>query len=168
MSCSCRDCLRYRQPRSAGVPGHDDTLSVSSQSETSSCLAKRKECVRIYISWFKSVCAHKTTSGFRVSRRHWPVRWLKVSVISTMSDRAVAIAELNRLACASLSTIISGGSRNSVGHTSISAVNKWTMQSPYPERITKQVLDVSCPSEQIIMHIQIACPLGEQCRHRIC
>ena len=37
-SCLSSDCRRYRQPRSAGVPGQDDTLSVSSQSDVSSLL----------------------------------------------------------------------------------------------------------------------------------
>jgi hypothetical protein len=42
LSCLSKDCRRYRHPRSAGVPGHDETLSVRSQSDVSSWLNKHK------------------------------------------------------------------------------------------------------------------------------
>lgn len=37
-SCRSRDCRRYRHPFSTGEPGHDEVLSVSSQSDVSSLL----------------------------------------------------------------------------------------------------------------------------------
>ena len=99
-------CRRYRQPRSVGVPGHEDTLSVSSQSEVSSALRADKLAPRVRQT--VQEVTHSTESGLRASRRHWRVRCPKRSVMSSLRQRAVAIARLNRLLWASR-MIIDGG-----------------------------------------------------------
>lgn len=103
-------CRRYLQPRSVGVPGHEDTLSVSSQSEVSSALRTAKLAPRVRQT--VQEVTHSTESGLRASRRHWRVRCPKRSVMSSLRQRAVAIARLNKLFWASR-MIIDGGDNTS-------------------------------------------------------
>ena len=54
LSCRSRDWRRYLHPLSAGVPGHDETRSVKSQSDVSDSLRRMSE-VKAVISAIKVI-----------------------------------------------------------------------------------------------------------------
>jgi len=109
LSYRSKDCRRYRHPRSAGVPVHDVTLSVKSQSVVSSCLFG----LTVSTTRIGAIDPHMTESGSRESRRHWPVKCANKSVISTSRLQAVAMAILKRLEWINLKTIKDGGKKKS-------------------------------------------------------
>lgn len=104
LSCRSSACRRYRQPRSAAVPGHDETLSVSNQSEGVSSL----EYVREIRDEKEGRSTHKMRSECRARRRHCLVSSVKMSAMSTLRLLAVAIAVSKRPICASLRTTDEG------------------------------------------------------------
>lgn len=110
LSCRSSACRRYRQPRSAVVPGHDETLSVSNQSEGVSSLEGVREICDV-----KEVrSTHKMRSECRARRRHCLVSSVKTSAMSTLRLLAAAIAVSKRPICASFRTTDEGERSRSV------------------------------------------------------